>query len=455
MHMNKLDKNQNRQLDKNNIQDIKQKNKQIAVKIQTLNINGEGVSFFEGKKVCVNSALPGEEVLCDVMVEKPTFLGCKLQKILKSNEHRVTPKCKYSGVCGGCNFDFANYEDALEIKRQTLQNYFSNIFDGQVEAIKSEKQFCYRNKISFCVQNNFMGLKEEKSGNLIEIDKCLLADEKINSVLPNLKEIVKSLNCINLNHVVVRKISDSLIITFVFNKYIKSKVNILKDLLEKFKSKLKFKIGAYVNINKINHQILGYEWHHLIGIKYQNVKLFDLNFNIHPYSFLQVNDDIRDKLYNFVLDKIENQIVIEGYSGVGIMSCMLCKKAKQVFSVEINTQSYLDAEEAKAKNQILNLTNINFSCQDVLPTLVKNYPESVFLIDPPRSGCDKDTLQSLKQSNIKKIIYISCNPYTLKQNIVFLKDEYEIESLTMFDMFPNTFHMETVAILNRKNVAKK
>ena len=101
----------------------KSKNNQICVKIQSLNINGEGISSFENKKVCVSGVLPGEEVLCNVQVDKPTFLGCKLEKIISPSENRKETKCIYSGVCGGCNFDYVNYNDATEIKRKTLKNH--------------------------------------------------------------------------------------------------------------------------------------------------------------------------------------------------------------------------------------------------------------------------------------------------------------------------------------------
>ena len=424
--------------------------KSICVKIDSLNINGEGVSTYQDKKVCVNGVLVNEEVLCEVVSEKPTFLGCKLLQVLKPSSTRITPKCKYSQLCGGCNLDYVDYKTALEIKRNILKNYFLDYYNGQVDLVESDNQFNYRNKVSFCVKNSILGLKTQGTNNVIKIDKCLLASNRINDVISYIEEFVKKINSFSLKHVVVRDINNSIMFTFVFDKIDNKKINIIKEFCQDLNKKANFDFGAYINVNKSNFEILGKEWHHIYGLTIQKDILNNKEYEIHPYSFLQVNNNIRNKIYNYVFDNIKDEVVIEGYSGAGIMSCMLAEKAKQVISVEINTKSHLNAEEARLKNNILNLTNINDSCQNILPKLVEKFPDSIFLIDPPRSGCDLHTLEALKNSNIKKIIYISCNPYTLQQNIVYLKEAYKIESLTLFDMFPQTFHMETVAILARK-----
>lgn len=450
---NKYLQTKNSKFKENNIQSVSSntlKGKTISLKVEYLNINGEGVSTYQNKKVCVEGVLPNEEVLCKVETEKQNFLGCKLLKILKSNPNRILPKCIYSGKCGGCNFDYVDYKTSIEIKKQALKDCFSSLYDGQVDIVKSDNEFNYRNKISLCANKCLLGLKAKRTNEVIKIDKCLITSNKINEILPQISQFIKDLNSFSLKHVVIREIDKSLIITYVFDKVDGKKTQLVKEFSENLNQNQNFEVGVYININKSNHEILGKDWLHIFGIKTQTSVLNDIEFEVHPYSFLQVNNNIRDKIYNYIFENIRNEVVIEGYSGAGIMSCMLAKKAKQVFSVEINTQSYLNAEKTKHKNKVTNLININDSCQNVLPNLVQEYPNSIFLIDPPRSGCDQKTLQALKESEIKKIIYISCNPYTLKQNIGFLKDSYKIDSLKMFDMFPQTFHMETVAILSKK-----
>ncbi len=165
---------------------------------------------------------------------------------------------------------------------------------------------------------------------------------------------------------------------------------------------------------------------------------------------MQVNDDVKNNLYNEVLNNIHSSnVVIEGYSGAGLLSALISTKAQKVFAVEINKHATQDANNVKQQNSLSNLQNINGDCSIVLPKLIEKYPNAVFVIDPARNGCDKKTLQAVKNSNIKKIIYISCNPYTLKQNIVFLGDSYKITKLQLFDMFPQTFHIETLAVIEK------
>ena len=433
----------------NNLQLKDLLNKQITVKINSININGEGVSEYNNKKVCVDGVLPQEEVLCEVESQKASFLGCKKIKLINKNKNRVVPKCKYSGVCGGCNLDFVDYKNAASLKIQIIQDYFTDLYDGQVDFVQSNFDLGYRNKIAFFVFDNKLGLKQKASNKIVEIDKCLIASKKINNIVDSLKESLKYIKSKSLTHIVVRDVENTLIVSYVFKNYEEKSVSKLKQFVLTNFSCSQNIMGFYVNINNKPSQILGDVWYHIFGLEYNLLKFEDKTIYIHPQSFLQVNEYIMKKIYKDILLEVENNLVVEGYSGVGIMSTMLTNKAKKVYSVEIDHQSYLSAEKNKKDNKIDNLININDSCHNVLPKLVKQNPNSVFLIDPPRSGCDKQTLDALNDSGIKKIIYISCNPYTLKQNLVYLKNNYKIQKLTVYDMFPNTSHVETVAILKR------
>ena len=197
------------------------------------------------------------------------------------------------------------------------------------------------------------------------------------------------------------------------------------------------------------HIILSDKWQHLFGLKYLEDEFEGIKYNIHPYSFLQVNNKVKNDIYKYVLQKIDNQIVIEGYSGAGLLSAILSKKAKKVIGVEINKNATKDADNIKNLNNINNLENINGDCKSVLPDLAKKYSNAVFVIDPPRSGCDEKTLTAIKENNINKVVYISCNPYTLKQNVKFLSDKYKITDFEIFDMFPQTSNVESVICLEK------
>lgn len=423
----------------------------LKINIEDVNINGEGFCYINNKqtKVCVKNVIPQEEVIVEKTFEKNNFINAKLQTIVKPNNLRVNPKCKYYGVCGGCDYQHLSTKNALAQKLNIIKKYFSDIYNKEIIALESKNDFNYRNKVSFFVKNGKIGLQQENTNNLIEVDSCLILKPILNKVLNVFKIWLDKYKEKNINHVVVRTLNNLLSIVLVVTEKIKNTQELINLLNNEFGEN---SYGLYFNFNNGKGKILSDKWLFVYGAKTLTDNYNGVEYQIHPYSFMQVNDDIKLLIYEKVLKEIENKVVIEGYSGAGLLSAIISKKAKKVIGVEINKQATQDANNLKQKNNLTNIENINGDCKQVLPQLAKKYPEAIFLIDPPRSGCDLETLKALKQNKISKIIYISCNPYTLKQNIKFLIDEYKLDSLQIFDMFPQTSNIESLAILKRKKV---
>lgn len=420
-------------------------NKLDNIKIGYININGEGIGFKDNKKVCVKNVLEGEEVCVNIKSQKNLFLNCELVKINKPSSIRITPPCKYYNNCGGCDFQFINYSNSLKIKKQILSNYFSDLYSKDIEVIASNNNFNYRNKASFFVSNGKIGFQKENSNEIVEIDNCLVVNPLINEAFLIFKKWILEDKPKDVTHIVIRVLNNKLMFVVVC----KTKINNFQNLISGLKNVfLEGNFGLYENINTQSNKILSNNFIHIYGLETLETICGKIRYFIHPNSFMQINDDIKNKLYQEVLNNIDSsEIVIEGYSGAGLLSALISTKAKKVFAVEINKFASQDAEKVKKQNKITNLENINGDCKDVLKEIIKKYENATFVIDPARSGCDMETLKAIEQSNIKKIIYISCNPYTLKQNIVYLKDKYKIENMKMFDMFPQTSHTETLTIL--------
>lgn len=425
-------------------------NEIIEVEIESLNINFEGIGFYNGKKVCVRNVLPGERVKVKIVLEKNNFIMAKLQEIITQNPLRIEPPCKYYNNCGGCSLQILEPKDALKLKASVIKNYFDNIFDGEIKFTKSENDFFYRNKIVFSVEKkSVVGLKQENSNKIIKIDKCLIANQVINNLLNIFNNWLQTTTLnFQIDYFVVRQYEGSFIVTIVTKNKVDKKQ--LDGLVVLFNKNYKNCFGVYVNYNLNNKDIFGTSWQHIYGLTSLNVTVNGIKATIHPYSFLQINYDVMQKLYNKVLSCIsKDEIVIECYSGAGLLSAMLAKKAKQVYSIEINKNATNDANLLKQANNIKNLQNINGLCENIIPTLNVDFSKTTFVLDPPQSGCDSKVLNSLIKNKIEKVIYISCNPYTLKQNTYFLKDYYKIEQLEIFDMFPNTSHVECLCVLKR------
>lgn len=418
----------------------------MKINVEEININGEGISFFEGKKYCVREVLEGEVVDVLVQREKNNFVDTKLNKVLTPSQKRIKPKCIWCDKCGGCNFMFVDEKYALEIKKNVIKKYFSDFFSGIIISHSSPKNFNYRNKVSFAVNGKKIGLQKKNSNEIVEVDECIVAKKEINLVLKIVREYLNKTENTTINHLVLRVVDGFVSVVLVCKNSPKNLDFCANELKKTFGDRF----GLFLNFNTSTTKILSEEWQFVCGQKEICTNAFGIKFFVKPHSFLQINDDVRDELYARVLKEIDGGFVVEGYSGTGLLSAVMAKTAKKVIAVEINKSASLDAEKTRKENCILNLENINGDCGQILPKLVKKFPDATFVVDPPRSGLDKNTLNAILISKVKKVIYISCNPYTLKQNIYLLKDKYEVINFEIFDIFPQTFDIESFVVLKKK-----
>ena len=416
------------------------------ITIEKLNINGEGVSFQDGKKYVVPYSLPSETLDVAKIQEKSNFVGCEIKSILSASPKRIKPICKYFLQCGGCDKMNIYPIDCLNLKKENIQEYFQDIYEGEIIANECKTPLFYRNKVAFVVQGNKVGLQKRLSNTIVEVDKCLVAKDEINKVLDLFKCYLGTIKNDSITRLVVRTLENQTSIVLVCTKKpsnLEYFISLLKETYDK-------NFGLYLNYNKSKNEIFSANFEHICGLRELKSTYNDLVFYIKPYSFMQINDEMRDKLYQNVAKKINGGVVVEGYSGAGLLSAILSKNATQVYSIEINASASRDAEKTKIANKITNLANICGDIKVELPKIIEKNKDATFVIDPPRSGVDKTTLNLLKSCKVKRIIYISCNPYTLKQNLVYLSDTYKAISFDIFDLFPQTFDIESVVELELK-----
>lgn len=459
-------KNENIKNESNKQQNVLQKNSNFSAKITNLGIDGEGVAKINGQVVFVPFALPDEIVDGIIINDKKNYLIGKVTNIQNSSNDRVISPCKYFKKCGGCNLQHYSYQKQLEFKTKLVKDTLLKV--GQIDFAPqmcnaSDLQYGYRNKASFPVLEingkAEIGMFRPASHSLVEIDKCLLQKELINKLILVTKKWLDDYNVSAYNeqtkqglikHLVARELDDSILVTLVctsFNvPYLKEYENLLKQNFKSF--------GLNLNLNALNNNvILGSSYKHICGLDKLNVCSFNVNHNVSSASFYQVNNYIKDKIYSLVLDNINsNSVVIDAYSGAGLLSSIIAKKAKFVYGVEIVKQATENANELVKLNNITNLKNINGDCSLVLPKLVKQIKEdSIVVLDPPRKGCDKKVLESLLTSKPNKIIYIACSIISLSRDLKILLGggDYKLKQVVPFDMFPQTSNVETVAVLEK------
>ena len=444
------------------------KNDILQIKITDLNSEGEGVGRYEGIVVFVPYALPHETV--EVLIIKVTknYAVGKLLNVISESPERTEPECPYFYKCGGCDFQHIKYSKELELKCETALNNIRKISGQNIDIKKiigADKVWNYRNKAQFPVSINnegkpILGFFSPRSHRVVSIEQCMLQEEKCNSIIKSIKEIIDEQNIPIYNeqthtgilrHVIARSSKNGLMVILVTN----SKKQLSNNFVNALKNALPQLTSLIQNINcHKGNIILGEECRVLYGDAYIEDTLCDLNFRLRPLAFLQVNSSQAEKLYNVALEFASltgNENVFDAYCGIGIMSLMLAKKAKKLIGVEIVPEAIESAKESSKINNINNAEFLVGACEDVLPKLLKKHEKpDVLVVDPPRAGCEESLLKAISDAEINKIVYVSCNPATLARDIKILSEYgYKSSDVVFVDMFCHTKHIESVVCLTR------
>lgn len=437
-----------------------QKNDVLTLEITDLNSDGDGVSRHNGQVVFVPGALPGETVEIIIINTKSKFAIAKVTNILKKSQDRVTAKCKYFNQCGGCSLQHLEYEKQLEFKTNEVKKALKNIAKIEYNVLPCERssQWNYRNKLALPINNGKIGMYRKSTHNIVEIDECPITQTWAKPLLEIVKKFIKEYNVSLydeqtktglLRHIVARSLNDQLLITLVVNgNNFPNHEKLAEMLKEEFSI---FGLNLNINIGESN-VILSNVWRHLYGIQHLTGDSFGIEFPISSASFMQVNDEIKDKIYAKVLSLVDkSDIIIDAYSGAGLLSAILSTKAHICYGVEIIPEATENANLLAEHNHIENLVNLNGDCSKILPKITQSLQGSITVVlDPPRKGCDNTVLQTLLNVGPKKIIYVSCNPATLARDLSILQSEYIISLVQPYDMFPNTPHCECLVLLNHK-----
>lgn len=389
---------------------------EITIEIKKYDNTGKGIGYNNNKIAFIPNTYIGDILKVEIIKENKNIIDVKVKEILKESPIRTKSICKYKN-CGGCNYLNIKYEDEINIKRDVFKNLF-NI--NNVDIISPKDYVGYRNKI-ILHYNKKIGLYEKQSNNIVNINECKL-------VKPEINKIIKELNGIHFNDVeriLIKSGEDSIVII-----YSKNKINF----------DLKLSTNNIVNIynNKINI---------IKGKDYITYKINNYVFKSSLDSFFQTNESAAYNIVNYIIKlKLLNRgtKLLELYCGNGSFGIQLSKYVKRVFGVEINK---LSIEDAINNIKINKINNAEFICGDLnnFKNLTNKY--DVVLLDPPRSGLSKNIINYLLQNNFKNIIYISCNPLTLKNDINILNSKYYIDDIKLIDMFPRTNHVECVCLL--------
>lgn len=396
------------------------------MKIERFDDLGRGIGYINNKVTFIDKVVPEDIVEIELTKEKKKYNEAKLIKIINPSPLRIDAKCPYFSKCGGCQFQNITYENTIKYKKEKIVNIFSkhkiSIFP---EVITNISPYNYRNKITLKVNNYKMGFYINKTHNLVEINKCLLANPAINASIP----LIKRFNICN-GEVTIRCNQNAEILIVINSQ---DNLNIDTNYL---KSKIKL-VGIVVN-NKTYY-----------GENSLFERMNNLLFKISYDSFFQVNPFIASQLFQIIGDNIDSSDkVLDLYCGVGTLSLMAAKKAQKVLGIEVVPNAIINA---LFNARINDLNNTQFVINDASTAISKIKPDfNKIIVDPPRSGLTKNIIDVLLKIKPDEIIYVSCDPQTLVRDFTLLSSIYEIKKSYILDMFSYTYHIETILILTKK-----
>jgi len=448
----------------------------VKVIIIDLGMDGEGIGKIEDYILFIPFALTGEEVEAKVTYVKRNLVFCKLINVISPSENRVVPVCNRFTRCGGCDLLHLEYDKQLEWKKHKLEvllrkNAGINFEVDDTVACSSPNS--YRNKIQlpFGMVNGkvAMGFFRENTHEIVSITKCFLHGEWAEKLIKifisyasenNISVYDETTKKGILRHMVAREIDGQIAVVVISNNSPLPKTD---KLIEKLDSIFGQNYALYYSPKKTHDNVIMGDL--VVPIKTKKIiaNILGINAEISPFSFLQLNNEIRDKIYQKVIDEIcfedKFPLVIDAYAGVGILGAVLAKNGATVYNIEIVKEATLDGNKLAISNNLSDkITNINGDAAKELPKLVnillgsQNYQNRNLniILDPPRKGCAQEVIDAINSLNIpNNIYYISCNPATLSRDLRLLNN-HTITAITPYDMFPNTKHLETLVCLTRK-----
>ena len=397
-----------------------------VVEITDLNHTGEGIGRIGGKIIFVSKSIPGDIVEVKDIEDFKTYYRGNINRIVTNSSDRLEVECPYYFECGGCQLMGMSYLKQLQYKKDKVMNILKKYagIDMNLDIILSNKIYGYRNKITLQVENGKIGYYRCNSNELVEINNCLLVSDNINNLIKTIKD---NINLIGVSQIMIREYNDDLMVQFIGKV---DKDNVIDSLRYLVKV-------IYIN------EVLVY------GDKSLEVRLGEYKYKVSSYSFFQVNYHQAEMLYDKVKEYLgnKNNRVLDLYCGTGSIGIYVSSCCKEILGIEINESSVRDAKVNIELNNVNNMEVIKGSVGRVLKSGVEY---DAIIVDPPRSGLDKKTKDTLLEIKSEKLIYVSCDSITLSRDLKVLSSLYEVKDMVLVDMFPNTYHVESIVLLKLK-----
>ncbi len=446
-----------------------QKNDEIQVIFEDLTHDGSGVAKVDGYPLFVPNALPGETGKVKVIKTQKGYGFGRLMEIENESPDRVEPPCPIFKWCGGCSIQHLSYDAQLQAKHKQVNDVMERI--GKLKDVPvhpvlgMEEPWRYRNKVQVPVGRReghlVTGFYQKRSHEIIPMESCIIQNETNDKIVQIVKEICDQFGIPaydeknhkgTLRHIMVRygKASGDIMVVLVTRSH---KLQNRDQIVDAIVNKVEGLTSLIQNIQpEKSNVILGAQSNVLWGEEFIHDTIGDVKFAISARSFYQVNPDQTNVLYAKALEFADlqgHETVIDAYCGIGTISLFLAQKAKKVYGVDIVSEAIVDARRNAELNEMTNVEFAVGAAEEVIPNWAKEgITADVLVVDPPRKGCDEALLNTMIKMQPQKIVYVSCNPGTLARDLRILEDGgFKTVEIQPVDMFPQTGHVENVALL--------
>jgi 23S rRNA (uracil1939-C5)-methyltransferase len=422
----------------------------VRVRIASVAFKGYGVARIDGKVVFVPSTLTGDEAWIEITEDKKRYSMARLIQIIDPSPGRVNPPCPYFGTCGGCQWqhidDSIQVEQKKEILVETLKRLGGTREIPSISAFPSPKPYDYRIRVQLKVKGKKMGYYQERSHRIVDVERCPISHPLVNQIIQELRHQLDVLSRMEEIEINVSPEEGRGILLFHPHSYDQGAERFAKDLLQSQPI-----LKGIAITQKEGHHLIGDPTLNFTILLSQDREERELKLRISAGSFFQVNPEQNQRLVLRVLQFSEvNQEdrAIDLYAGAGNLTLSLAMEAGEVLGIEENRMAFEDAQFNAERNGTKNGHFIQGRVEDVLLDW-KREPPDLIVLDPPRTGC-KMILDQVVRLKPKKIVYVSCEPTTFARDVgLFSEKGYCLQRLSLIDMFPQTYHMEVVGLLQQ------
>jgi len=458
---------------------------EIELTVDKFADKGMCISRHGGFVIFIEGVIPGEHVKVKIRKIKKNYAEARVLSVIQRSPSRVKAPCRHFGTCGGCKWQHVLYECQLDAKRQSVCDAIRNTVEIQdlnvKDTIGSAFIYGYRTKMEFSFSNRIWVPDEEISSgesrntgfalglhapsqfsSVIDIKKCHLQREPSSEILNTIREIAvehgwSPWNCFQkkgyLKHLVIRigEKTGEIMINLITESYKAERVKILKHFLQERFPEITTFVNSIVpgsSQNSSDSDVIV-----IFGPGIIHDRIGGYIFEIKPNAFFQPNTAQAEILYNLAIEYAglkSSDIVYDLYCGTGTISIFLSSFVKKVVGIELSR----DAVENAARNaRINNIENCAFVSGDLMKIFTNAFVElygkpDIIIVDPPRPGLHPKVVELIAQLKPRRLVYISCNPMSQMRDIAMLRNVYSIEEVQPVDMFPQTYHIESIIKLS-------